>query len=361
MMAAAAMAVLHAAAAQTPVPLLTAYDRLVVFLDGRFEDLEARKPQAIFQNGDRLAYITDGGDFKLYENGRVTVLQRGETVEVKGSRHLLAWKVGPSLRIPKDDGAETLCRGTGAFSVQDSLIVYHDQLEQTLKVFWRNRVMPVADVLVAGEGPQWVAGTNTLLFFDRDARRVWLFYRGDVKVLCSGADVARVAPGGDIVGFMDDRDDTFRVFDRGETIDLEPFAPISFRAGSGVMAYVTNGGAFKCYKDHQVWPLLDFAPTDYWVQDSVVLFLDQGMLKTFTGNGVEVIERYVPEQWSVSGGLVAYLDLNRTLRTYRNGVRTVVSKEAGIKWFDLYPGAIAYRSNSGAAKVWWRDKLYERY
>lgn len=347
--------------AQTPVPLVTAADRLIVFQDGRFEDLEPRKPQAVFPNGDRLAYLSDGGDLKLYVDGRVTDLQRGETVQVKGSQHLLAWKTGPSLRIPTGDGAETLCRGVGEFTVHDSLIAYHDQLDQTLVVYWRGRTMPVADVLMAGEGPQWKAGANTLVFFDKGARRVLLFYRGEVSTLCTGADVARVAPGGDVVAYMDDRDDTFRVFDRGERIDLEPFAPVSFRAGAGLVAYISTGGALRCYRDHQVWTLADFAPTEYWVQDSVLLFVDQGMLKTFTDGRVDIIERYVPEQWAVSGDLVAYLDLNRSLRLYRRGVRTVAGKEAGIKRFDLYRGAVAYRSNSGTSKVWWNGKLYEHY
>ncbi|MFT3885933.1 MAG: hypothetical protein QM724_11035 [Flavobacteriales bacterium] len=55
--------VLHA---QSPVPILMADGmHFVVFQDGVFQDLEARKPQQVFQNGDRLAYISDAGDLKL--------------------------------------------------------------------------------------------------------------------------------------------------------------------------------------------------------------------------------------------------------------------------------------------------------
>lgn len=347
--------------AQSPVPITTSTDHFLAFRNGAFEELDARKPQAVFQNGERMAYITDAGDLKLYDDGKVTDLQRGETVDFKGSKYQMAWKVGPSLRVPKDNGSESLCRGTGEFTVTDSLVVYHDQLNQTLVVYWRNRLITVADVLMVGDGAQWSAGSNTVLFFDRGAQRVLLFYRGATSVLCNGSDVARVAPGGDVVAYMDDRDETFRVFDKGEIRDIEPFAPISFRTGNGLAAYVSNGGAFRCYRNGSVYNLLDFAPTDYWVQDSVLLFVDQGMLKTFSNNAVDIVERFIPEQWAVCGDMIAYLDLNRSVRVYRNGVRTQVSKEAGVKHFDLYPGALTYRSNSGISKVWWKGKVYEHY
>ena len=69
------------------------------------------------------------------------------------------------------------------------------------------------------------------------------------------------------------------------------------------------------------------------------------------GDRIDVVERFLPETWAISGNTIAYLDINRQPKIYRLGVRTQVSKEAGIKAFDLYPGALTYRSNSGVSKV----------
>ncbi|HEX2615989.1 MAG TPA: hypothetical protein VHL57_00530 [Flavobacteriales bacterium] len=346
--------------AQTPVPLLTPTDRFLVFEDGTFTDLEARKPQAVFQNGDRLAYISDGGDLKLFDHGRITVLQRGETVEMKGSRHQLAWKVGPSLRIPKGDGSTTLCHGAGSFFVTDSLIVYYDQLQRTVNAYWHDQVVPIADALMVDDVPGLQVGANLATLFDPAGRRVLLFQGGRTSILLDGVSEAPIAVGCDVVAYVDERDGSFHVMDKGQRLDLEAFPPTSFKAGSGLVAYITNTGAFRCYVNGNIYPLGDFTPSDYWVQDSVLLFVDQGQLKAFVNDRIEVVERFLPETWAICGNTIAYLDINRQPRLFRLGVRTLVSKEAGVKKFDLYPGALAYRSNSGVNKVWWRGRLYER-
>jgi hypothetical protein len=357
----ALLGIVHPAHAQSPVPIITSYGRAVVFQDGVFLDLDPRKPQALFPCGDRLAFLTDAGDLKLFADGAITKLQNGEPVEVETSRHMLAWKTGPSLRIPKGDGAETLCPNVGRFTVSDSLIAYHDQLQQNLMVYWKGRKMPVADVLMSSEDVVWKSGPNTLLLYDLGRQRVLLFYRGQVSVLCDGDDTSRSEPGGDMVAYMDQYDDTFHIFDKGQVFDVDPFAPSSFKVGDGLVAYVTSAGAFRCFKDGRVWDIADFAPDDYWVRDSVLVFTEQGRFKTFAKGAVETIEQVVPEHWDVSGSAIAYLDVNGVLRLYRDGERIKVSSESGVKDFGLYPGAVSYVSNSGSSKVWWNGKLYEHY
>lgn len=97
------------------------------------------------------------------------------------------------------------------------------------------------------------------------------------------------------------------------------------------------------------------------MQDSLLLFVEQGLLKVFAGGKLEVVERYVPEKWQVFGGWLVYLDLNRTLRSWSPRGRVQLSKEASIASFDLYRDAVVWRSNMGAVKVWWNGKVHEHY
>jgi hypothetical protein len=207
----------------------------------------------------------------------------------------------------------------------------------------------------------WKSGPNTLLLYDLGRQQVLLFYRGQVTRLCDGDDTSRSAPGGDVVAYMDQYDDTFHVFDKGQVFDVDPFAPASFKVGDGLVAYVTSNGAFRCFKDGRVWDIADFAPDQYWVRDSALVFTEQGRFKTFVDGAVETVQSVVPDHWEVSGNTIAYLDLNGVLMLYRKGERTKVSTEAGVKSFNLYPGAVSYVSNSGTGKVWWRGRLYEHY
>ena len=345
----------------SPVPLITSFDHLVVFQGGTFKDIEARKPRAIFQGGDKLAYLTDAGDLKLFQDGKVTTLQNGAPVEVVVSKHLLAWKTGPALRIPGDGGGKTLCRSVGRFTVNDSIIAFHDQMQQTLSVFWKGRDMPVADVLMSSDDVVWKGGSNTLLLYDLGHRQVLLFYRGRTSVLCNGTDPSRSEPGGDMVAYMDEYDDTFHVFDKGQVYDVEPFAPASFQVGDGLVAFVSSTGNFRCFQGGRLWDIAGYEPDEYWVRDSVVVFRERNDFKVFSGGAVETLERTMPAQWAVAGNMVAWLNVNGALQLFHAGQRTTVSKEAGLDHFDLYPGAVAFPSRSGASKVWWNGKLYEHY
>ena len=50
-----------------------------------------------------------------------------------------------------------------------------------------------------------------------------------------------------------------------------------------------------------MWDLMDFAPDEYWVRDSVVVFRDGSLFKVFAGGAVETLERTMPAQWTAEG------------------------------------------------------------
>lgn len=347
--------------AQTAVPFIDQRGRTGVFVEGVFHEIEPRAAKTVYPNGDRLFYVSAEGDLRAFVDGRAQRVQRGEPGIAGGSRGQFAWTQGGMLLTFRNGSAEVVCRDVGHFTVHDSLIVFHNRMDRTLCVYWRGRSFPVADLLLDSDLPQWKAGPNTLVFYLRDQRKIVLVYRGETLDLCYGADYALVSPGGDLVAYMDDGDDIFRVYDRGERIDLEDLRPVNFSAGSGLVGYVSGTGKFRCYDGRRVVTLSDVEPSAYFVQDSVITWVEDGQWKTLHDGRAEVIERFVPENWQVSGAYIAYLDLNRELRIYHRGARIQVTKEAGVKRFDLVGDAVVWQSNSGTTKVWWRGKVYERY
>lgn len=352
---------LNICSGQVAVPYTTSAGRFGVFHDLGFDELEQHRPQVVFDNGPRLAYITEHGELRGWDDGQLIAYQRGETVDVKSSRGLLAWKQGERLFLAGVAGPKLLCQDAGQFTVNDSLVAFHNEIDRTLCVYWHGQTIPLADVLMASEAPQWQAGNNTLTFYNRGTRQVLLFYRGNTEVLCENVDYTRVSCGGDVVAYMDDSDDTFRVFDHGVRMDLEQFAPVDFRAGSGIVGYTSATAALRCYSGHKVYSLAESMPTAYYVQDSVITWVEGGQWRTFTAGKVETLERFVPESWQVSGAVIVYQDLNRELRMYHRGKRTVITKEAGVKSFQLHGDAVVWQSNSGTTKVWWKGRIYERY
>jgi hypothetical protein len=347
------------ARAQTIVPVVTSTERFVAFMDGRFEELEPRPPKALHHLGDRLAYLTEAGDLKLCTEGKVVVLDHGADLTPKRAGAFLVWKHGNELRMAQEEGTKTLSKNAGEFSVSDSLIAWHDIGDAVLNVYWRGRSFPIADIEKGSEAPQWQCGPNTLVFYDRSIRRAMLFYRGTVKMLADSIDYARVSTGSDVVAYFDDKDDRFKVFDHGRLTPLEEFPPISFKAGAGIIGYVSNGGRFRCRVHGSTIDLSNAMPTEYWVQDSVLLYVENGKWRTVGENGPETIENYVPEQWAVHGSRVLYLDLNREPRMYRLGAREELSHDTGVKALGLFGDAVTWRDQLGNSRVWWRGRIYE--
>lgn len=76
--------------AQVAVHYTTRSGQFGVFREGRFEELEHERPEVVFPNGPRLAYLTAQGELRGWDDGHLLSYQRGERVDVKTSRGMLA-------------------------------------------------------------------------------------------------------------------------------------------------------------------------------------------------------------------------------------------------------------------------------
>lgn len=352
--------------AQTAVPFITTGDRFGVFQAGTFVPLEQHRPLATWPMGDRLAYATADGRLMLFMDGRVSTLTTGLPADaaalheqVKASRTMIAWRQGATLQVTRTDRPTGLGREVGAFSVHDSLVVFHDLADGVLSVYWKGRSFPVADVARTSEAPQWKAGPNTLVFHDRSSRKLHLCYRGELSVLCDSADYALVSPGLDMVAYVDDAAGVFRIFHRGRTRDVEQLRPVRFVAGDGLVAYLSATGAFRVCTADVVQELTRSFPTDFFVQDSVVTWVDNGKWYTYNGTAVDILEPYVPESWQVRGSTIVYPDLDRELRAYRMGVRTEVDRRSDLRSYQLLEDAVVRVGMDGTVRVRWAGQVYE--
>ena len=353
---------LHAcipACAQDLAPFTTPLDHFVVFDRGRFVELEPRKPQQVVVTRDRVVYTDDRGQLKIYSGEEVRTVDRNVGHDLLGSDGLVAYTTGPRLSLARATGPVVLSENASELSVGDSLVSYHDHMTGKLMLAWRNKVFQVADMVRTTDPPKWTTGRNIFTCFDRDTRSLQVFHRGKLTTLVDSLDAVRVALGSDLVAYFSHADQRFHVHHDMADQVLEEFQPIDFLAGDGLVAYTDATLNFKCWVRGRVTSLLDHAPTKYWVQDSVLLFVDRGMWWTMKDDVPEVIEPYVPEQWSVDGATVVYLDLNREVRSYRRGARKSVSREAAIGRFEHYGNAVLYRNELNILKVAWKGKIRE--
>lgn len=350
------------AQAQILVPFISNVERLMVFGDKRFKEVDVRPPEhfwpmdrALFfqdHSGQLVYYTLDGGQAQIVE------LNAPDTIQVAGDN--AAWLRGDTLKTLRSGRAQVLATAVSRFTVSDSLIVYHDTLEQELMVVWRGQRLPLATLEQGSQHPQWTQGGNTVTFYDRSARSLFLFRNGVLKVLTDSTDVGISVNGTGVVGYWNDVRKEFVGDLNGKVERLSGLKPVSAQAGAGVLAFVDGTLKLKCWRGAGVITLTDTMPTKYWVKDKVVLYLDAGLLKMLgVGSDVPVtVPEVVPEKWLVSGDLLVYLDENRELRGIRNGKRVKFGSEAAIADFELYGDAVVYKSPTGPITVIKQGKTY---
>jgi len=356
-----AMAVLPMRTVPQCLAPFIALDRSMVFCEGRFLEVDARPPRIMHAMGNGL-FFTDQQQRPCrwgVEAKAVDVLQRGPVDAVQASGDRVAWKVADTLWTLLGDRARVMASGVERFRVSDSLIVLVDSTEQELVVYWKGRRIPLAAVSQGSERPQWTQGGNTVCWYDRGQRTLFVFHHGLVQGLVDSSDVGIAVNGTDVIGYWNDPKGEWMGRINGTSVRLSGMKPVSAQAGDRLLAFVDGTLKLKAWRGAAIVQLTDSMPAQYWVKDRVLLYLWGGRLHLWTSDGPVAVEEQVPEKWEVAGDRVVYLDINRELRSLRvDGTREHLGNEPGITGFSVHGEAVVYPSPAGGTVVWCGGRRY---
>jgi len=357
------LALLTASAAPLAAQDVTAFldyrDRLVVFDKGSFSVVEGVRPAAFQVGGNYVAYLNAIGDLKRHANGRTTTLDRSTGAQISVTDHLLGVKLATALKLHDGKELRTVCINTGLYVVEDSLAAWVDEAQRTIHIWYNGRDEVLADGLAIGAVQDWKSGDNLLAWVSTIERRFRIFHRG---VVYDAADVYDAGidfqAGADLVLYLDPQGNGLKAFHKGTFYDLEPIAPQRYAVGKGIGAWLDRTGALKVLEDGQIYTATDFAPTEFHVRDSLVVFRDQDMLKVFQAGRVHEVERYWPERWDASWGMLAYTAVDGTVRVWRKGRGEVALRERTATGFSLQRGILTVTMPLNAVRIWWKGRVY---
>lgn len=336
------------------VPFVSDLERTMVFFEKRFKEADARPATSKYALSNALLYTDHAGSLRYFDvearSSQLLEARAVDEIQVSGDR--AAWRMGDTLKLLRGGRGQLIATGVERFRVSDSLVVFIDSVEHELAVHWKGQRIPLATVERGSERPQWTQGANTVTFFDRSRRTVFLFQHGVVRTLTNSTDVGIAVNGNDIVAYWDDVLGEFRGEATGSPVRLSGLKPISAQAGDGIIAFVDGTLKLRAWKGGEVIHLTDSMPAQYWVQDRTLIYLWAGRLMMLADAGPVAVEPYVPEHWRIHGDMLVYLDINRELRSIRgNGRRSRFGNESGINGFDLHGGAALYRSPTGPITI----------
>lgn len=338
---------------QCTVPFISSLDRLMLFHDGRFVEVDPRPPQRMCPRSSGVFFVDHQGRLCVYDihaPGTNVVATHADEVQASGDQ--VAWRVADTLMTLRGATPVVLSTGVVRFQVSDSLVVFVDTMAHELATSWRGQRIPLATVAPGTTGPQWVQGANTVTFFDHSQRRSSFFHHGAERTLAPHTDVGSAVNGNDIVGYWDEANGAFMGQWNDATVRLSGMRPVSAQAGDGLLAFVDGTWQLKAWRGAEAVLLTDGMPTQYWVQDRVLLYLWQERLMLWSANGPVAVADHVPERWVVSGDRVVYLDLNRELHEVRtDGTRKHLVREPGITRFAVNGDAVVHDSPAGGTVV----------
>jgi len=348
----------HGLSAQDVIAFLDYMGRLYVFDRGVFTQIDHLKPEWIKVGGNKVVYSDAQADLKVYQNGKVTKIDDAAGTDVVVTDHLVGFSVAGMFKV-FDDKPRLLSSVTGPHITEDSVAAFKDDRLQTVGAYYKGEIVVIEDQLAGNALLQWKAGDNLLAWVSAYDRKFKVFYQGQVIELCDLVTEMEFKCGLDMVAYRDMSDKSFKVFYKGTVYDLEGQMPQRYEVGKGVMAWLDLSGALKVFDGKLVHTAMGFEPQRWEVMDSLVVIEDRNFLNVFIQGRVQAVERFVPEQWQASWSYLAYVDVDRSLKVWRNGVSEVVVRGQPVQEFVLDRGLILARLNQNTAKVWWRGALYE--
>jgi len=329
-----------------------------VFDGGTFTQLEHLEIKEFQVGANLVAYIDNGDNLKIYQNGKVETLMTGVPIKFTATDYLLGYSLYQQLNVYENGGNLILSTQCSEYRVMDSLIVWYDQINQSIKVYYKQVSYTIEDGLVFDPLKEFKLSSNMVIYHQAFARQLKLFYSGEIYILDDFAENVAFEVGRDIAAFIDIPDQSFKVFYKGEIIELEVFGPRSFIAGNERIAYIDNLGKLKYFVEGELIEVSGYEPQFYELKDNVLIFEEQGFLKTFCNGQTYTIERYIPPVYMIDLNTVIYYDQHQFLKGLHACEPMQLSFEK-VKEADVIRDLIIFVTGVNKTNIYFLGQIFE--
>ncbi len=332
-------------------------DRFMVFDRGVTKEIENYKVSSFQVGGNCIGYLSYGNDLKVYHKGSVRTLEHSPPTKYTVTDYLMGYSMYSILKVFDDGDVKTLCQHTNGYIVEDSMIVFYDEVQQMLKVYQNGEISVLEDGLLQWPIKSYSSGDNILAYVTEFDNKFKIYYHGEELIVDENVRETVYKAGRDIVGYMNLVTNAFMVFYKGKYFDLEAFAPRSFQMGDEMMAYINDQGDFKLFENGELVTISTFEPEFYMLTDSTLVFVEDGFLKTWCNGRVYEVERYIPPVYKVSERTIAYIDINKRIKAFSQCQPLDISYEM-VNSLDMIRNLIIYNIGINTVKIWYNGKVY---
>jgi hypothetical protein len=329
-------------------------NRFYVFDDGNIRQLEFQ-PVLEYEIGNKsVGYVTNGNHFKVYYN-HIDYDISAMVKSYKVTDNLITYEVGTQLYVFEDGIKTLLSKFVGNYFAEDSLVAFFDTQFHYFQVYYKGKIITLADGLLSENVALFKVGSNMLGFIDAYNNFI-VFYQGKVIELEQTRNLIGEI-GRNILAYIDPITDVLKIFYMGEVIELENFRPKSFQVGYEKVAYISSMGDFKMFDNGEVLTISSFAPDFYELKDEMLVYHLQNQLFAFYKGEQYLVENYIPSSYKVHENTIAYLDPNGYLSLFINGDKKILSYEK-INDYRVLRNLVIYNEGMNTTKIYYNGKTY---
>ncbi len=345
----------HQGQGQAPTAFMDYRDYFVVFQYGQFNAIEHLPVKSFQMGGECIAYLDNTEAFKVAYQSEVFTLS--ENITSYKATDSFVWYVFYDQLKVFDRGEDiVLSPMTEQYSVGDRIAAFVDENMNLFRIYENGKFRYEEDENV-GSGIRGIkTGDNICCFINRENYLV-IYYGGQIYEIFYVDRQVQYSADKNIAAYVDYRDNSFHCFYKGFTTELEQFAPLSFRVGDDLVAYVSNTGDFKVFNNGEMTTVNSFEPDFYAVKDSVVVFGYEGYFYTYWNNSTIQLENYIPDNYQIDNSSISYIDLSGALKVVENGATKIVTYEQ-IREFVLNSDVLLYQVGIREFKVYYNNEIY---
>lgn len=315
------------------------------FKEGRTTQIEHLEPRDVKFSEKIIAFIDHKRDFFLYDG-----VQKEKLASIVNGYdigyNICAWNMGPILTVWDSGKKRELTRFGRHYQVTDSLVVFEDLRDNAIRVYYNDSIY---DLFYSVDVPVFptAVGSNSVAYVG-NGNIHYAFVSGKIVEIGVINDIVRYSAGANKVAFNDPFHQSFSVAHATEIVDVESIMIQDYEAGWDIVAYRDLNDQLFLYKNDGIIELSNYSARNYQVFRNMVVWNEAGLLFVYDGNLKQKFEvaNYIPEEFKIRDGIVAFRNLNGGVSVYDNGEIKVISNLQNAP-FEVNGNTVRIQVNKG--------------
>ena len=340
--------------AQNVIPVVDFNGFFKNFKNGFFQQIEFQRIEE-FKAGDNLvAYVDFRGNLRVYD-GTKGMNVANLKVEYRVSDNLMTWRIGRTLNMWDSGVTQTLSYDVRNYWVKDEIIVFEDMRYGNVNVYYKGKVKTLYTSIGDLESPDFI-GENIVAFRDNGNFNK-VFWNGRIYDLDVWHEPFKFEGGTDILAFNDPINGTFAVFENGDFLDVEDFHVNDYKGGRGFVVYENRNENLMFYANGKQKQLTNFGATKWEVKDDIVVWSENNFTYAYIDGQKHEIARYIPENYVLKNGVVAFRNLMGGVSALIDGRVVVITNQMKSE-YEIYGNSILVSLFNNSFIVYSNGKKY---